>query len=220
MPRQVRNEGADLLDFEASERCLRIKRGIRTVTALLVDGKFPDYEKVIPDSMPQEVVVSVAEMRSAMERVLVLRGADGASVSNPRVILDIKKDNMHSSTENDSGESIEEDIAVEHKGEGIKIAFNASYIKDILDNMDTEKARMSLKESSGSILMQRGKGWGRHSICGDAHEFIGTALVDVSDASGDQQSPQSSRCVHGRSWGCQHPCTGKMAAAKLRCWKQ
>lgn len=141
------------LELEISERHLRLKAGARTVITLLIDGKFPDYEKVIPSDMPQEARVPVASMRSAMARVLALR-TEGA---NPRVIWDIKEGHIHSQAENEQGEKVEEDIEIEQRGDGIKIAFNANYIKDIFESMETEKARIDLKEPNGSVLLQEVK---------------------------------------------------------------
>lgn len=110
------------------------------ITSRLIEGQFPDYNRVIPPSFETEIVLNTEEFTDAVERVGLISRSGDYNVMK----LSFKYDHVDITSNNPDIGKAEETVEVDLKGEEIDIAFNAKYISDILKNIDSKKIYFSL----------------------------------------------------------------------------
>ena len=119
-----------------------------TFVSKLIEGKFPDYEQVIPSGESSLLVVDRKNFSESLSRVSVLSSEKYKGV---RIIT--KKDSLNISANNPEKEQGEENLSCEYQGEEIDIAFNVNYLQEILSTIDSEKIEINLFGSEKSCLI-------------------------------------------------------------------
>ena len=120
-----------------------------TFTSKLVDGKFPDYERVLPSKPDRTVVAPREELRQALARTAILSNEKYRGV---KLLLSDK--NIDIVATNPEQEQAEEKVAVEYAGESLEIGFNVTYLTDILAVLSGEQIRLSLSGPDGSARLE------------------------------------------------------------------
>jgi DNA polymerase-3 subunit beta len=120
-----------------------------TFTSKLVDGKFPDYERVIPKNPDKLVVGDRAELKQAFTRTAILSNEKYRGVR-----LRLSKDSLDITANNPEQEQAEEVVAVEYGGAEMEIGFNVSYLLDVLSALSQKQVRLSLSDEASSALME------------------------------------------------------------------
>ncbi|HTY45220.1 MAG TPA: DNA polymerase III subunit beta [Patescibacteria group bacterium] len=116
--------------------------GNTQVVSRLIEGEFPDYKQVIPQSSPNKLGIAREEFLLAVKRAALLSTPDYQAVK-----LELFKDKLViSKSTPDIGESREE-VAVEYRGKEMVIGFNPAYLADVLKNIQTEKVEFELTDS-------------------------------------------------------------------------
>ena len=118
-----------------------------TFVSKLIEGKFPDYEQVIPSGESSLLVVDRKNFSESLSRVSVLSSEKYKGV---RIIT--KKDSLNISANNPEKEQGEENLSCEYQGEEIDIAFNVNYLQEILSTIDSEKIEINFFKLSISNL--------------------------------------------------------------------
>jgi DNA polymerase-3 subunit beta len=128
---------------------IRATTGEFTFTSKLVDGKFPDYERVLPRGGDKLVVADRQGLREAFSRTAILSNEKyrGIRLQLAAGLLKIQANNPEQ-------EEAEEEIAVDYNGNQLEIGFNVSYLLDVLGVMTTEQVRLILSDSNSSALVQ------------------------------------------------------------------
>ncbi|MFV0476996.1 MAG: DNA polymerase III subunit beta [Parahaliea sp.] len=122
-------------------------------TSKLVDGKFPDYERVLPQ-MPDKVVLgSRQELRQAFIRTAILSNEKYRGVH-----LKLLDGSLEIVANNPEQEQAEESVPVNYQGAGLEIGFNVSYVLDVLGVLSGEQVKMSLSDSNSSALLEESDG--------------------------------------------------------------
>ena len=119
-----------------------------TLTGKLVDGKYPEYTRVIPKEGNRVLVVDREALRSALSRTAILSNDKYRSVR-----LKLDQDVLDLSANNPEQEEARESLSVEYQGETIEVGFNFVYLLDVLRVLDGEKVRVALSDSSSSALI-------------------------------------------------------------------
>ena len=119
-----------------------------TFVSKLIEGKFPDYEQVIPSGESSLLVVDWIYFSESLSRVSVLSSEKYKGV---RIIT--KKDSLNISANNPEKEQGEENLSCEYQGEEIDIAFNVNYLQEILSTIDSEKIEINFFGSEKSCLI-------------------------------------------------------------------
>lgn len=120
------------------------------IVSRLIEGKFPDYRRVIPPSFNTKTRFNVKELAGAVERV-ALFSSDGdysiikVSVGDTEIVV--------TSSSPDVGKG-REDIQCRTEGETLNVAFNSKYILDILKNLSDEEAVMELNNSLSPVCIK------------------------------------------------------------------
>lgn len=120
-----------------------------SLTSRLIEGEFPDYNRVIPKSFQQKLIINKQELKEAVTRAYVLTKEKGGSVK-----LDIKKDVVTvSSKVAEVGESSEQ-LPVKHAEKEMQIAFDPEYVLDALKVIDSEEVFLGLNSAKEAALFR------------------------------------------------------------------
>jgi DNA polymerase-3 subunit beta len=118
-------------------------------TSKLVDGKFPDYERVLPRNGDKVVLGSREELRQAFARTSIL------SNEKYRGVRFVLTDGQVTITANNpEQEEAEEQVAVDYQGPPIEVGFNVSYLQDVANVISSESLRITLADSNSSALVE------------------------------------------------------------------
>ena len=128
---------------------IRATTGDFTFTSKLVDGKFPDYERVLPKGGDKLVVGDRQALREAFSRTAILSNEKYRGI---RLLL--ASGTLKIQANNPEQEEAEEEVAVDYTGPGLEIGFNVSYLLDVLGVMTTDQVRLILSDSNSSALVQ------------------------------------------------------------------
>lgn len=118
-------------------------------TSKLVDGRFPDYRRVMPQSTTKTLEAGCDELRQAFSRAAILSNEKFRGV---RVNLDGSE--MRITANNPEQEEAEEMLDVHFDGEPIEIGFNVSYVLDVLNTLRCETVRISMSDANASALIE------------------------------------------------------------------
>ncbi len=155
IPRKGVLELSRLLEGEASislvigSNHVRASNAQFTFTSKLVDGKFPEYERVLPKSPDKTVIGDRLELKQAFTRTAILSNEKYRGVR-----LKLSNDTLDIMANNPEQEQAEEVVAVDYKGDKLEVGFNVSYLLDVLSVLDGKQVRMSLADSSSSALLE------------------------------------------------------------------
>ena len=141
-------EGNHEANIALGDSFMRVTVGDFTLTTKLVDGKFPDYEKVIPKAGAQHAIGSREALRQAFTRAAVLSNEKYRGV---RLVLSPGLLTMHAN--NPDQEEAEESVEVDSVAEGLEISFNVSYLQEVLTAIPSDSVRFNLSDSNSSVLI-------------------------------------------------------------------
>jgi DNA polymerase-3 subunit beta len=143
-------EGGDRnIELEIGRAHIRVVRDDATFTSKLIDGKFPDYEAVIPIGADKLVTMDREALRAALQRVAILSNEKYRGVR-----LETTPNLLQISSHNPEQEEAQEDVEVETKIEDITIGFNVTYLLDALSALRDEKVVLALRDANSSALLR------------------------------------------------------------------
>ena len=129
---------------------LKASQGEYTLTTKLVDGPYPDVDRLIPRNTDHSVTGDRETLRQALHRAAILSN-DRA----PEVRLTMDGELLTIRATNPEHEEAEEVVAVDYDGaQTTEIGFNARYIQDVLNALDTESIRVSMPEGNAIALIE------------------------------------------------------------------
>jgi DNA polymerase-3 subunit beta len=114
----------------------------------LIDGKFPDYERVIPQNQTKIIPLDRAMLQQSLQRAAILTNEKFRGV---RLVL--APGSLKILSTNAENEEAQEEIEVEYSGEELDVGFNVNYLLDVLNNVNTEKVEIRLADNNSSALM-------------------------------------------------------------------
>ena len=141
-------EGEGDVLFESGENHLFFQVGDRVLISRMIDGQFPAYERVIPKENDKKIEFEREKLTNAVKRVALLSNERSRSV---KVEVATGKVDVTSSS-SEFGEAREE-LAVEYDGNPLAISFNAQYMLDFLNVVETDIVALSLKDDVSQAVM-------------------------------------------------------------------
>lgn len=155
VPRKAVTELVRLLKDEKEEisvqlggNHIHIDLGDLRFTSKLIDGKFPDYERVIPEACKHPIVADKNAMKQSLTRASILSNEKYRGV---RIILE--KGRLRALAHNPEQEEAEEEIDVQYDGDNLEIGFNVSYLLDALNIIKTDQVQISISDPNSSCLI-------------------------------------------------------------------
>ncbi|WP_417881368.1 DNA polymerase III subunit beta [Vibrio sp.] len=120
-----------------------------TFTSKLVDGRFPDYRRVMPQSTNKTLEADCEALRQSFSRAAILSNEKFRGVR-----VNLAGSEMRITANNPEQEEAEENLDVNYQGEPLEIGFNVSYVLDILNTLKCQTVRMSMSDANASALVE------------------------------------------------------------------
>lgn len=128
---------------------LRIFSNDFIFTSKLVDGRFPDYRRVLPQNGDKEIVASKAVLKDAFSRAAILSNEKFRGVR-----LNLSSGELKITANNPEQEEAEEIVDVQYQGDDLEIGFNVAYLIDVLNSLGSDSVKVSLSDSNASALIE------------------------------------------------------------------
>ena len=145
---KIINDKNENISLEIGSSSISIESGETKFSSKLIEGKFPDYEQVIPSGESSELTINKKNLSESLSRVSVL-----SSEKYRGVRMRITDNNLNISANNPEKEQAEEQIDCAYEGEIIDIAFNVNYLQEILSSIDSENVIIHFFGSDKSCLI-------------------------------------------------------------------
>ncbi|SBV37412.1 DNA polymerase III, beta subunit [uncultured Stenotrophomonas sp.] len=143
-------EGGDrAVELEVGRSHVRVKRDDVTFTSKLIDGRFPDYEAVIPIGADREVKVDRESLRASLQRAAILSNEKYRGVR-----VEVSPGQLKISAHNPEQEEAQEEIEAETEVADLAIGFNVNYLLDALSALRDEHVVIQLRDSNSSALVR------------------------------------------------------------------
>ena len=142
-------ETSDELSIQTSDNKIKFSLGYTKLISKVIDGKFPDYKKVVPTKNDKILVVPSRDFIDSIERV--------ASVSLDRkegVKLVVNKDNVQLSVNSANSGEGNEKIKAEFNSVNLNISFNSKYLIDIASEVEDKNLKINFKDSVSPVLIE------------------------------------------------------------------
>ncbi len=142
-------ESNDKLSMQTSENKVKFTLGNIKLISKVIDGKFPDYKKVVPVNNEKSLILPSKDFINSIERV--------ASVSLDRkegVKLIINKENVQLSVNSANSGDGNEVIKANFNSDKLNISFNSKYLIDIASEIEDKNLKMNLKDSVSPVLIE------------------------------------------------------------------
>ena len=114
----------------------------------VVDGKFPDYNRVIPTGHAKRVLLGRGDLLASLQRAAILSNEKFRGV---RLVLG--QGQLKIICTNSEQEEAEEELEIDYKGDPLDIGFNINYLLDVLQNMAMEKVELAFGDANSSALV-------------------------------------------------------------------
>jgi DNA polymerase-3 subunit beta len=154
LPRKTIIELSKLLDesekpvtIDLSAAQARFRFGNVVLVSKLVDGKFPDYSRVIPQNQPKKLKLDRIALLQALQRAAILTSDKFRGV---RWVLG--NGSLKISCSNTEQEEAQEELDIPYKGDALDIGFNVGYLVDVLNNLDVAEVECGLGDANSSAL--------------------------------------------------------------------
>ena len=121
--------------------------GMEFVTKL-VEGKFPDYNRVIPKNHKNSVTLGRVPFLASLQRAAIL-----TSEKFKGVRVNIEPGALRIASSNAEQEEAKEELEIDYAGDAIEIGFNVTYLIDALSNMSVEMIKLELQDTNSSVLI-------------------------------------------------------------------
>ncbi|SFC32025.1 DNA polymerase-3 subunit beta [Marinospirillum celere] len=162
VPAKAVHELAKLLDnieepvsLIFGEQHFQVNTGHSTFVSKQIEGRYPDYERVIPRNGDKLVVCDRLELRQMLSRISIL-----ANEKFQGIRLNLSQGNLSVTANNPEQEQAEESMEVNYQGESLEIGFNVGYLIDVMDNIgeEVEQVQIALSDPASSALIQAAGG--------------------------------------------------------------
>ncbi|UAB77350.1 DNA polymerase III subunit beta [Erythrobacter sp. SCSIO 43205] len=143
-------DGAVMIDLSASKiRFTLSGEGGVVLTSKLIDGTFPDYNRVIPTGNDKLLKVDPKLFHQGVDRVATI-----ATEKTRAVKMGLETDKVTLSVTSPDNGNASEELAASYTSEGFEIGFNANYLKDILGQFDSDEVELHLADAGAPTLIR------------------------------------------------------------------
>ena len=141
--------GEQFVELELARTHVRLHRADVTFTSKLIDGRFPDYEAVIPIGADKHVLIEREQLRASLQRAAILSNEKFRGVR-----LEVSPGQLRIIAHNPEQEEAIEEIEAETSVDGIAIGFNVTYLLEAISALRGERILMQLRDSNSSALLR------------------------------------------------------------------
>lgn len=141
----------EVLELEFGSNHIRAATGNLVFVSKLVDGKFPDYKRVLPKGGNKLVVADRQILKAALSRAAILSNEKFRGVR-----FTLENNLVSIQANNPEQEEASEEVSVDYTGDALEMGFNVGYLIDVLGALGDNNTRITLIDSSSSALIQDG----------------------------------------------------------------
>ena len=141
-------DSEDAVRVQMAANQVKFSFGTIELISKLVEGKFPDYQRVIPANNTKAFAIGREDLMHALTRAAILTTDKFKGV---RMVL--APNALKITSTNADQEEAQEELEIDYAGEGLDIGFNVTYLLDVLANLKSEQIRFSLGDALGSALI-------------------------------------------------------------------
>ena len=138
-----------MVEVQIGTNHIKFTLGEITFTSKLIDGKFPDYDRVFPKNSDKEVIANRNMLKQALARTSILSNEKYRGIR-----LQLSSGILHTMAHNPEQEEAEEELEVRYQGNELEVGFNATYLLDALAAVDKEEVKVWLSDPNSSCLIQ------------------------------------------------------------------
>lgn len=142
------SDSEELIRLQVSGSHVRVLLKDTTFTSKLIDGRFPDYERVMPSGKTEELTGDRQLMRQALTRAAILSNEKYRGIR-----FRLSQGLLHLQAHNPEQDEAEEEVEIAYDGSEMTIGFNVSYLLDVLGVLDSEEIKMSVIDANSSSLI-------------------------------------------------------------------
>mgnify|MGYP000367724256 FL=1 len=142
-------DGDDPVALSLGTHHLSAKVGGFSFTTKLIDGRFPDYEKVVPQGNTEVLEADRKMLREAFQRAAILSNEKYRGV---RLVL--SPENLTIQANNPEQEEAEESMPVSYQGPALEIGFNVSYLLEVLSTLEADEVSVRVSDANSSALLE------------------------------------------------------------------
>lgn len=146
---RIVDEATADLQITISESHIQVSAGGVTVTSKLLDGKFPDYERVIPRDGNKIIIGNRERLREAFNRASALFSERFRGVR-----LKMSPERLMVLASNPEQDEVEEDLEVDYQGQELEVGFNVRYLLDFLAVVQSDLVRFTFSDANKSTLIE------------------------------------------------------------------
>ena len=150
--RKLIDETQSIVKISFSEVKIQFSFDNAVVTSKLIDGTFPDYERVIPSGNDKEFEVDSHLLASAVDRVSAISNEKSRAVK-----LSVTSSKLILSASSPEYGSAKEEIEIDYSGEVVDIGFNSSYLLDIMRQIESKSVQLSFFDSASPTILREVK---------------------------------------------------------------
>ncbi|MBB1088658.1 DNA polymerase III subunit beta [Lysobacter sp. SG-8] len=148
------------VEIEMGRGHIRIKRDDVTFTSKLIDGRFPDYEAVIPIGADREIRIDREVLRASLQRAAILSNEKYRGVR-----IEVSPNQLKISAHNPEQEEAQEEVEADTKVDDLAVGFNVNYLMDALTALRDEQVVLALRDANSSALIREaGNERSRHVV--------------------------------------------------------
>jgi DNA polymerase-3 subunit beta len=140
--------GSDDVDLAIGANHIRVQVGDIRFTSKLIDGRFPDYQRVIPKPEGNVLKASREALRHALQRAAILSNEKYRGIR-----LDLSEKSLSLQANNPDQEEAHDELEVDYSGETMEIGFNVNYLLDALAAVDADEVELGFVDSNSSCLI-------------------------------------------------------------------
>jgi len=149
--RKLVEESEDEVQIGLSETKIRLTIGEAALTSKLIDGTFPDYDRVIPSNNDKVLEVECESFAEAVDRVSTISTEKSRAVK-----LAIENGNLRVSATSPENGTAEEEVEVRYSASPLEIGFNSRYLLDIAEQIEGEWAQFVMSDAGSPTLVRDG----------------------------------------------------------------
>lgn len=147
--RRLIDNGDAEVSLSVSDAKIRFHYGTAVLTSKLIDGTFPDYERVIPKDNTKELVIDNKIFANAVDRVATISAEKSRSVK-----IALSQDNLALTVNNPEHGNAHEEMMVNYSSDPLEIGFNAKYLLDVTGQIEGRDATFYLESPAAPALVK------------------------------------------------------------------
>ena len=141
-------DGEEPVSIEVFAGLVRFSFGNIVLTTKIIDGKFPDYTRVVPTNYQKRFSIKRQELLQSLQRAAILSNEKFRGVR-----WMVAPNSLRISCTNNEQEEAQEELEISYGGEALDIGFNITYLLDVLNNVHSDNVECSFGDANSSMLV-------------------------------------------------------------------